>query len=121
MSHTVTVMRVPDERSEDIEFMFGGTHDGRCETWKECEKVWHRHPGEFYNGDYEWSTKRAGLHLYLDGAWCVAGDPDRYCALRYVFEIEPAETALGDIRVGETRHVDTEWDDGWILHVGGAE
>lgn len=119
MSHTVTVTKLPDATSDDIEYEFGGTHNWGCETYKECRKEWHRHPDlEIYDGDDEWSTKRAGPHVLVEGMWTVAGDPDETCALRYVFEGCTAEEALEGVAVGETRNVTPEWDgDGWTLIV----
>lgn len=116
MSHTVTVTRLPDETSDDTEYEFGGTHDGNCETYIACNKDWHRHPDISRYGDDEWGTKRAGPHMRIDGSWMVENLGG--CALRYVFESEPPGEVLEGIAVGETRHVDLDWDgDDWHLEV----
>lgn len=120
MSHTVTITSVPDETSDDIGYEFGGTHDSRCEFYKPCRKEWHRHPtSEDICDEGEWSTKRAGLHAYVEGEWMVLADPEKDgCALRFAFEADPPEEVLYDLGLGETRDVSTEWDgECWSLVV----
>ena len=106
MAHTITVTRLPDETTDDVEYTIGGTHDYRCEAWHECLKSWHRHPTSGADYGDEWATKRVPeVHQWIEGMWMVPNKTR--CGLDLSFEYDNPEfqmTALG------TYDVDVEWD-----------
>lgn len=119
MSHTITITGVPSEEVDDYSYEFGGTHDAKCEFYKECTRDWHRHPKDPEMFEDGWSTKRAPQpHLFLDGAWMVPEDQNKRCALEFVFEGYTPEEVLEGMKLGETRDVYCDWDgEGWSLVV----
>ena len=115
MSHTITVTELPNDQSDDVVYSISGTHDPLCEVWRPCSKDWHRHPKDADMIDDEWSTKRAGLHQFIDGEWMV---PSEGCGFRYAladmgaeFDEQVTRGGLGDY------DVEIEWDgDGWSAY-----
>ena len=116
MSHTVTVTKLPDEQSDDVEYTISGEHDDQCEMWIECFKSWHRHPRNDYGqyGGYdEWSTKRVPVvHQWIDGSWMV---PSSDCSFRYAFENDNPDRQMTDLGIYDAR---VDWvDDWWIAEL----
>ena len=119
MSHTVTITKLPGLGSDNIEWEFGGTHDGTCEFYAPCKASSHRHPKNPEQHEDGWSTKRTPQHhAYLDGEWMVPVDQNTKCALAFVFETNTPEDILQDLALGETRDVVCSWDsESWELEV----
>ena len=112
MSHTVTITRLPDEQSDDVEYTIGGEHDAHCETYRECDKAWHRHPKNADIVGDEWGNDRVGEHRYIEGMW-MTHEPNG-CGLNYAFE-EYTDDDLIEAGLG-THDVTVTWDgDWWIM------
>lgn len=111
MSHTVTVTRLPDETSDDVEYTIGGEHDYSCQTFRDCRKDWHRHPKNESELIETWSTKRVPEeHEWVEGEWMVRESEG--CGFDYAFASDNPEwqmLALGtyDVRVS--------WDGDWWI------
>ena len=112
MSHFITVTRLPDDTSDDVEYTIGGEHDGHCETWTECWKAWHRHPQNDY-GQYgydEWSTKRITVeHQWIEDCWMVPGGG---CGLHHTFESDSPEWRMTELGIYD---VTLSWDGDWWI------
>ena len=116
MSHTVTITRLPDETSDDVEYTVGGEHDSTCEAWWECQSINHRHPKNENYDLYEWSTKRTPEeHRFIDGMWMVQAG----CGFDTALADNGAEIDQRFIRAGlGTFELLIEFDDWWDARVG---
>ena len=112
MSHTITVTRLPDETSDDVEYTIGGTHDRSCSVWGECEE---RHPratlDELQDGEAIWHDAE---HLLVSGVgWCVLTTE---CGLDYAYDLGLEVEALTGLG---TYELDADWTgDGWDALIG---
>lgn len=112
MSHTITITKLPDTESDDVEYTIGGEHEGSCRVWYECSEK-HPEPTE--------SEQEAGLATWheaehmdiFDLGWCVESNE---CGVDHDSELNLRVEVHG--RLG-TFALDIEWDgDGWISTIG---
>lgn len=110
MSHTITITKLPDDVDDDIHYKIGGTCDGRCEFYRPCTKLWHRHPkNEWGDMDDEWGNSRVGPHMWLEGEWMKVAEGE--CAVQFADCI--GEHAEDNGQLG-TFALALEWDgDSW--------
>lgn len=110
MSHTVTVTKIPDDESDDVEYTIGGTHDQSCLAYQDCLKSWHRHPkNEEIVGD-EWGNERVGYHSWIEGEWMVP--MKNRCGFDIAFEYDNPEFQMNQIG---TYSVEVDWDGDWWI------
>lgn len=118
MSHTITVTRItndpsPEVDTDDPEYVIEGEHDHRCMAYGPCEKGWHRHPknDEGQYGYDEWSTKRIREHhAWIEGEWMVP--LKNRCGLDLSFEHDNPEFQMTSPGVYD---VEVEWDGEWWI------
>ena len=82
MSHTITITRLPDETSDDVEYTVGGTCEPGCRIWRECK----RKACRALSADFDVPTERTrhGVEHQLIGGvgWAVETNT---CGVTYAY------------------------------------
>lgn len=109
MSHTITITKLADARSDDVEYAIGGDCAGETTAYDLCT-----HPGcvnqELAEPSY--NVERHGIdHIGYDGRWCAATEA---CVLTYCESINIAAEEHGQLG---TFPIEPFWDESWEIQI----